>query len=89
VPSSPGRQVPELTGREIEMGGNLFVGRILMGLGSQPASKAPEVELEPMQPGAWAAWAKANTSSPEAAGAPAAKASNPAQVKGTLVAAKG
>jgi hypothetical protein len=71
------------------MGGNLFVGRILMGLGSQSAGKAPEVELEPMRPGAWAAWAKADIPSPEAAGAPAAKASNPARAKGTLVAAEG
>jgi hypothetical protein len=71
------------------MGGNLFVGRILVGLGSQPASKAPEVELEPIQPGAWAAWAKANISSPEAAAAPAAEATNPTRVKGTLAAAKG
>jgi hypothetical protein len=71
------------------MGGNYFVGRILMGLGSQPAGRARDVELEPIQPGAWAAWARASSASPEATAASAGTASNPTRVEGTMAAAKG
>jgi hypothetical protein len=38
--------------------GNLFVGKILLSIAGQPAPKRVEIELQPIQPGAWAVWAK-------------------------------
>lgn len=40
--------------------GRLFVASVLMSLHAKPANRTtgPEPELEPMVPGAWAAWAR-------------------------------
>jgi hypothetical protein len=70
------------------MGGSVYVGRILMGMGAKSAGKVPEVELKPIVPGAWAAWAK--TSDTQTAGGATQKATSTATpAKGTLSAAKG
>ena len=38
--------------------GSLFVGTVLVSMHARPAKAVPDVELQPVEPGAWAAWAK-------------------------------
>ena len=40
--------------------GSMFVGKVLMSMYGQPAKTVADAELEPIKPGAWAAWAKSN-----------------------------
>ena len=40
--------------------GGLFVGRILMEMAEPSQTRPVEDTLEPIKPGAWAAWARAN-----------------------------
>lgn len=39
--------------------GRLFVAGVLLQIIRKPAEEVAEVELEPIEPGAWAAWAQA------------------------------
>jgi hypothetical protein len=39
--------------------GSFFVGKVLMSMHDQPAKAVADVELEPIRPGVWAAWARA------------------------------
>jgi hypothetical protein len=38
--------------------GSMFVGKVLMSMYDQPAKAVTNTDLEPIKPGAWAAWAK-------------------------------
>ena len=36
----------------------MFVGKVLMSMYEWPAKRVADVDLEPIKPGVWAAWAK-------------------------------
>ena len=40
--------------------GSIFLGKVLMSTFEQPAKSPADAELDPIVPGAWAAWARAN-----------------------------
>lgn len=40
--------------------GSIFVGKVLMSMYGQPAKAVADAELEPIKPGAWAAWARSS-----------------------------
>lgn len=40
--------------------GSMFVGKVLMSMYGQPAKAVAGAELEPIKPGAWAAWARSH-----------------------------